>query len=214
MASLANMTVSSLCRETLEASLAQVKVMPEYEQLRTLLLKRSFRMGDFVLSSGERSTYYLDARTTTLCAEGSVLVGKLIWTLIQGLEVDAVGGLTLGADPVVSAVVMASQISGAAKPVDGFLIRKEAKGHGAKRQVEGFGDNALPKRIIIVEDVTTTGLSYDTALVAIQKDLPQTEVVLGVSIVDRRETLEDAEVVGANRLPFQALYPVSAFLQS
>ena len=209
---MAELAMSHSGKDLLKEHLAQVYLMPEYEQLRVLLQKRSFRTGDFVLSSGERSTYYLDARTTTLCAEGSVLVGKLMWALIQGLEVDAVGGLTLGADPVVTAVVMASQLSGSAKPVDGFLIRKEAKGHGAKRQIEGFGDNALPKRIILVEDVTTTGLSYDTALEAIHKDLPQAEVVLGVSIVDRREHSDHLDVVGTSRLLFQALYPVSAFL--
>jgi orotate phosphoribosyltransferase len=197
--------MGSLASPLVATRLERVRELPEFERLKALLKKRSYREGDFVLSSGKRSNFYLDARTTTLCAEGSVCVGRLIWALIEPLAVDAVGGLTLGADPVVSAVVMASQLSGANKPVDGFLIRKEAKGHGAKRQVEGFGDNALPKSIILVEDVTTTGLSFDTAMAAIQKDLPDATVVLGVSIVDRRESLDNPNTVGVCGLPFQAL---------
>ena len=197
MASLANTVVAT--------QLARARALPEFARLQALLKERSYRTGDFVLSSGKRSSFYLDARTTTLCAEGSVCVGKLIWTLIEPLAVDAVGGLTLGADPVVSAVVMASQLSGASKPVDGFLIRKEAKGHGAKRQVEGFGDNTLPNSIILVEDVTTTGLSFDTAMAAVRQDLPEATVVLGVSIVDRRESPENPSIVGDCGIPFQAL---------
>ncbi|MDQ3427801.1 MAG: orotate phosphoribosyltransferase, partial [Gemmatimonadota bacterium] len=107
------------------------------EALRRLLLQRSVRRGDFLLASGARSSYYIDCRLTTMSAEGMVLVGRLGWEAIRaaGWRATAVGGLTMGADPVAYAVAAASH--GTRLEIDAFSVRKEAKGHGTGRLIEG-----------------------------------------------------------------------------
>src|SRR5690349_22355568 len=114
------------------------------QQLLTLLARISFKLGDFKLSSGGRSDYYIDCRTTTLHAEGARLTGLAILGLLHEHHLDphAVGGLTLGADPVVSAVAIASaqrhQEQGRGCLIHGFLVRKAEKAHGTGRRIEGF----------------------------------------------------------------------------
>lgn len=153
------------------------------ERLRRLLLERSVRRGDFVLASGQRSSYYIDCRLTTMSAEGQRLVGELGWKAIQQAEwrPRAVGGLTMGADPVAYAVAAAS--FGTSLAVDAFSVRKEAKAHGTGRVIEGcftVGDD-----VVIVEDVITTGGSAQRAIAAVEAAGGQ---VLGVlAVVDREE---------------------------
>src|SRR5918996_2481933 len=135
------------------------------ERLRRLLLERSVRRGDFVLASGQRSSYYIDCRLTTMSAEGQGLVGRLGWRAIKerGWRPRAVGGLTMGADPVAYAVASASW--GTDLVMDAFSVRKEAKGHGTGRVIEGCfsaGDE-----VVIVEDVITTGGSAQRAIAAV-----------------------------------------------
>jgi orotate phosphoribosyltransferase len=153
------------------------------DRLLALLLERSFRTGDFVLASGERSGYYVDCRTTTTHAEGQALVGRLGLELLRasGLRPDAVGGLTMGADPVAYAVAHASWLAG--DPVHAFSVRKEPKAHGTGKRVEGCF--AAGDRVVVVEDVVTSGGSALRACEAVEAE---GGMVLGVlALVDREQ---------------------------
>ena len=151
--------------------------------LEAVLLDKSVRRGDFVLASGARSSYYIDCRLTTMSAEGMVLVGRLGLEAIRGAgwSPDAIGGLTMGADPVAYAIAAASWANGPA--VDAFSVRKEAKGHGTRRQIEGnFREGA---GVVVIEDVITSGGS---ALKAIEAVRGAGGRVLGVlAVVDREQ---------------------------
>jgi orotate phosphoribosyltransferase len=134
------------------------------EQLLILLATNSFRLGEFTLSSGAKSDYYIDCRTTTLHAGGAALTGRVFFDLLekQGWQPQAVGGLTMGADPIVVATSVISAQAGA--PIHGFLVRKAEKAHGMGRRVEGFQEKGA--RVVIVDDVCTTGSSTIQAIEA------------------------------------------------
>jgi orotate phosphoribosyltransferase len=134
------------------------------EQLLNLLATISFRLGDFTLSSGAKSDYYIDCRTTTLHAQGAALTGRVFLDLVrqQSWHADAVGGLTMGADPIVVATSVISSQAGT--PIHGFLVRKSEKAHGMGRRVEGFQEKGA--RVVIVDDVCTTGSSTIQAIEA------------------------------------------------
>lgn len=134
------------------------------EQLLNLLATNSFRLGEFTLSSGGKSDYYIDCRTTTLHAKGAELTGQVFLDLIrqQGWNAEAVGGLTMGADPIVVATSVISSQAGA--PINGFLVRKAEKAHGMGRRVEGFQKKGA--HVVIVDDVCTTGSSTIQAIEA------------------------------------------------
>lgn len=140
--------------------------MPSHSrgQLLNLLAANSFRLGDFTLSSGLKSDYYIDCRTTTLHARGAELTGHVFLELFrqQGWSAQAVGGLTMGADPIVVAVSVISSQQGT--PVHGFLVRKSEKSHGMGKRVEGF--QAKGASVVIVDDVCTTGQSTIQAIEA------------------------------------------------
>ena len=158
--------------------------MTDQESLRRLLLERSVQRGDFVLASGRRSSYYIDCRLATMSAEGMVLIGRMGWAAIlqAGWRPAGVGGLTMGADPVAYAIAAAS--FGADRPVNAFSVRKEAKDHGKGRLIEGnfkTGD-----RVVVVEDVITSGDSAARAIEALERAGGQ---VLGVlAVVDREQS--------------------------
>ena len=165
-----------------------------HDALARLLAERSARRGEFTLSSGRTSTLYIDARLTTMSPDGLALVGPAGLVAIEdaGWRADAVGGLTLGADPVAYAISYASALAG--RPVRAFTVRKEAKAHGTGRLIEGpfrAGD-----RVAIVEDVITTGGSALRALAAVRAAGGEPVGVLAV--VDReeggREAIEQAGV--------------------
>lgn len=151
--------------------------------LDRLLLARSVRRGHFVLASGRTSEFYVDARLTTMSAEGLILIGRLGLAALReaGWAPASVGGLTMGADPVAYAIAAASVAS---PPIlDAFSVRKEAKAHGTARRVEGNFRAGDP--IVVVEDVITSGGSALKAIAAIQEEGGQ---VLGVlAVVDREE---------------------------
>jgi orotate phosphoribosyltransferase len=134
------------------------------EQLLELLATNSFRLGEFTLSSGAKSDYYVDCRTTTLHAQGAELTGRVFFDLLQkqGWQPQAVGGLTMGADPIVVATSVISAQAGT--PIHGFLVRKAEKAHGMGRRVEGFQEKGA--RVVIVDDVCTTGSSTIQAIEA------------------------------------------------
>lgn len=157
------------------------------QRLRDLLRDRSVARGEFVLASGRRSSFYIDARRTTMSGEGFALVGALALERLaaRGWEPRLVGGLTLGADPVAYALAAAARVQGDQEraPLDAFTVRKQAKTHGAGKRIEGcFTPGAS---VVIVEDVITTGQS---ALEAIQAVESEGGRVLGVlAVVDREE---------------------------
>ena len=136
--------------------------------------------GDFTLSSGKKATYYVDMRKLTLDHRAAPAIGRLVLDAIADLDVDAVGGLTLGADPIANAVLHASVAAGT--PVDAFIVRKEPKDHGRGRQIEGA--EVAGKRVVIVEDTSTTGQSpLKAAEVAAAAGA---DVVAVVTVVDRK----------------------------
>jgi orotate phosphoribosyltransferase len=134
------------------------------EELLRMLAEKSFRLGDFKLSSGGTSDYYVDCRLTTLDAHGARLTGETVLQEIhsRGWNADAIGGLTMGADPIVVATSVISAQQG--KPVNGFLVRKAEKTHGTGQRIEGFREK--PARVVIVDDVCTTGASTVQAIEA------------------------------------------------
>jgi orotate phosphoribosyltransferase len=155
----------------------------DHAALLRLLHDKSIRRGDFVLASGQRSTYYIDARPTTMSAAGLDLIGRLGLAAIRRNEWAPVGigGLTMGADPVAYAVALASRRS--PPEFDAFSVRKEPKEHGTRRRVEG---NFQPgDAVVVVEDVITSGGSARSAITAIEEEGGR---VLGVlAVVDREE---------------------------
>ena len=168
-------------------------------RLEELLLARSVRRGSFVLASGERSSYYIDCRLTTMSAEGLALVGREGLAAIRaaGWEATAIGGLTLGADPVAYAIAVASFTAGPV--IDAFTVRKEPKQHGTRRLIEG--NLAAGARAVVVEDVITTGGSALTAIDAVVREEAQ---VIGVlALVDRQQG--GREAVEARGYPVVAL---------
>ena len=177
--------------------------------LLALLARISFRLGQFKLSSGGTSDYYIDCRTTTLHAEGGRLTGHAILELLEanGIDADAVGGLTMGADPIVSNVATASAWRALTKPtaplLHGFLVRKAEKTHGTGRRIEGFCHPGA--RVVIVDDVCTTGASTIHAIEAARE--AQMAVAAVVCIVERQEANgRPAVEAAAGGAPFLSLF--------
>lgn len=133
----------------------QDKMLDHKRRLARLLKEKSYREGNFTLTSGKKSDYYFDCRVTALSAEGSWLIGTLFNDLLKDLAIQGVGGMTLGADPLVSSVTVISQELG--RPLCGLLVRKEAKSHGTAQFVEGLGNFASGDQVAMLEDVVTTG---------------------------------------------------------
>ena len=164
--------------------------MSDYDRLLTLLATRSARHGEFTLASGRQSTLYIDARLTTMSPEGLSIIGPLALAAIDPASVDSVGGLTLGADPISYAIAYASAHT--SRLLRAFTVRKEAKTHGTGKLIEGPfqpGD-----RVVVIEDVITTGGSALKAAAAIEAAGGKVQSVL--ALVDReeggREAIEQA----------------------
>jgi orotate phosphoribosyltransferase len=179
------------------------------QQLLALLARTSFRLGQFTLSSGGTSDYYIDCRTTTLHAEGGRLTGHAILEMLEekGIQAEAVGGLTMGADPIVCNVATASawraQSNPAAPLIHGFLVRKAEKAHGTGRRIEGFCRAGA--RVVIVDDVCTTGASTINAIEAARE--AGMIVAAVVCIVERQEANGRPAVEGAaHGVPFLCLF--------
>jgi orotate phosphoribosyltransferase len=179
------------------------------DALLKMLSRISFRLGNFKLSSGATSDYYIDCRTTTLTGEGGRLTGLAVLDLIRqhGLHARAVGGLTLGADPIVCNVAAASawhalEVPGASV-LDGFLVRKAEKTHGTGRRIEGFNQADAP--VVIVDDVCTTGGSTITAIEAARE--AGMRVIGVVCLVEREEAKgRPAVEAAAQGAPFYRLF--------
>jgi orotate phosphoribosyltransferase len=160
------------------------------KRLIEVLKKKSLQTNvSRVLTSGRTSTYYIDAKMTTLDPEGANLVGKLILDLLAPFEIDAVGGYTLGADPIVS--VVAALSAGTERPLPAFIVRKEPKKHGERKMIEGPFQKGW--KVAVVDDVVTTAGSTLKACKAVEDE--GGEVAVALTVVDRleggRENLED-----------------------
>jgi orotate phosphoribosyltransferase len=176
-------------------------------RLLDLLRTHAFERKNITLSSGRQSDFYIDCKQVTLTAEGHFLVGQLFRAVIAKVapSAEAVGGLTLGADPLVSATSLMSFLAG--KPMHGFLVRKEPKGHGTGQWLEGRARLRAAMPVVILEDVITTGAS---TLRAIERArAAELDVVHVVALVDREEGGREAVEAEA---PLTALFARSNFL--
>ena len=182
--------------------------MAELNPLKETLLQKSYRKGTFTLTSGKTSDFYIDGKQTTLHAEGAYLCGKLLFEMIrkEPEAIDAVGGMTLGADPLVSAVSIVSHLEQA--PIPAFIARKQAKGHGTENYIEGLKNLPEGGRVALVEDVVTTG---GTLLQVIDRvEAAGFRVGLVVTVVDRQEG--GAEILAGKGYPLKALYTRESLL--
>ncbi len=179
-------------------------MISDLQRLSEVLRERSILRGKFTLASGRQSTYYLDCRKTTLDPEGATLVGRCILALIdrEGIRPAAVGGLTLGADPIAAAIAVLSWQSG--RPIPAFIVRKSAKDHGTGRRIEGWLPEGKPA--LIVEDVVTSGGSSLDAIAAIEQ--AGASVAGIVAVVDREEGGAEA----LKKYPFYALFKAKDLL--
>jgi orotate phosphoribosyltransferase len=153
------------------------------ERLKDLLRRKSVVRGNFTLTSGKTSTYYIDCKLTTLDPEGALLVGHTVLDRLEaeGIQPDAIGGPPIGAHPIVTAVAAVSHLRG--KPLPAFLIRKEAKTHGLEKQIEGPVKPGA--RVVIIDDVCTTGGSTVQALEAVKN--AGLQILAVMSLVDREQ---------------------------
>lgn len=158
-------------------------VMSLKKRLARILLEKSYREGDFTLASGRKSDYYFDCRVTALHAEGSWLIGQLFNHVLSDLKLCGVGGMTMGADPLVSATTVISHELG--RPLHGLLVRKEAKDHGTGQFVEGLGNFSAGDKVAMLEDVVTTGGSLLKACDRVSA--AGLQIVAVCAILDREE---------------------------
>ena len=174
------------------------------DRLRQMLLDRSMRFGEFVLSSGATSNYYIDVRKTSLHPEGLKLISRMFHEILQTDNVTAVGGLTLGADPLVAGLMLYSAERG--RPLEGFLVRRTTKDHGLRGQVEG--NLAGHKRVAILDDVITSGESVLIAAEAAESYKAQ--VVRVLAVVDRGQGA--TQIFQQRGLPFTTLFSIGELL--
>lgn len=177
--------------------------MFDRDRLLELFRERALKFGDFTLASGKKAKYYLDGKQITLHSLGLRLVSLGLLELLHDVEFDAIGGMSIGADPIIGGVLTAAAEQG--RQLDGFLVRKEAKGHGTGRFIEGPVQPGA--RVVIVDDVVTTGGS---SLQAIDRILEfGCQVVQVVAIIDRLEG--GAANFAARNLSFRSLLTITDF---
>ena len=174
----------------------------ERKRLKDLLLEKSYHKGTFTLTSGKTSDFYIDGKQTTLDAEGGYLCGRLLFELIKNApeKISSVGGMTLGADPLVTAVSIVSHLEGS--PIPAFIVRKEAKGHGTGNYIEGKSNLEPGGYVALVEDVVTTGGTLIKVIERVENE--GFKVGLVVTVVDREEG--GAEVLAQAGYPLQSIF--------
>lgn len=176
-------------------------------RLARLLKEKSYREGDFVLTSGRKSDYYFDCRVTALSAEGSWLVGTLFNDLVADIGIQGFGGMTLGADPLVSACTVISWER--RHPLAGLLVRKQPKSHGTAQYVEGLGNFARGDQVAMLEDVVTTGKSLLEACERVRD--AGLKIAAVCAILDRQEG--GAEAISAAGYNLLALFTRKELLE-
>jgi orotate phosphoribosyltransferase len=175
-------------------------------RLFDIIKQKSFVRGHVVLASGKESDHYFNMKPSMLDPEGATLLGSLLLDKIEGVQADGIGGLEMGAVPLVAPIAVESFRRG--KPIPGFFVRKAQKGYGAQKQIEGMND-VKGKRLVIVEDVTTTGGSAMKALDVLKEAGAQ--IVMVISILDREEGAVD--LYREAGIPFAYLFQASEFLR-
>jgi len=173
--------------------------MNSRETLREEILKKAVVHGKVILSSGKEADYYVDLRRVTLDAVAAPLVGEVMLDLVKDWEFDAVGGLTLGADPVATAMMHVAAQRG--KKIDSFVVRKAEKAHGLQRRIEG--PDVKGRRVVAVEDTSTTGGSVLTAVEALKE---AGAIVIGVAVIVERGAKGKVEEAG---LEYRTAYSLS-----
>jgi len=178
-------------------------------RLAEIIRKRSFGRGEITLASGRKSDFYFNLKPTMLDPEGVALLAELTYEALKDDRLDYVGGLEMGAVPLAAAIAQLSWIKG--HPIAAFFVRKKPKEHGARLSVEGLakGDSLQGKRVVIVEDVTTTGGSALKAVEAVRD--AGGEIALVFTMVDREEGA--SETFAAAGIPFRSLYRAGEFLK-
>lgn len=177
------------------------------ERLRKLLLARAWLEGDFVLTSGKHSNHYFDCKRVTLHPEGLALISELLVARLHAASIPAIGGLAIGADPIVAGAVATSLQLG--YPVQGFIVRKEPKGHGTGAWIEGGIEPGT--RVAIVDDVVTSGGSIIKAID--NSRVEGLEPVAAYALVDREEGGAGA-IEQQSKLPFEALFRYSQIFEA
>ena len=178
-------------------------------RLRDLIRRRSLGRGEITLASGRKSDFYFNLKPTMLDAEGAALLAELTLDALAGENIDYVGGLEMGAVPIAGAIAQLSFMRG--KPIQAFFVRKKPKEHGARLAVEGLapGESLSGKRVVIVEDVTTTGGSAIKAVEAVRES--GAEIVMVLTMVDREEGATDNFRDAG--LDFRSIYKAAEFLR-
>lgn len=181
----------------------------ERERLKGIILEKSYRKGTFKLTSGRVSDFYIDCKQTTLWAEGAYLCGRLLYAYLRDQkDIKGVGGMTLGADPLVTAVSIVSFLE--ANPIPAFIIRKEPKGHGTGSWIEGKANIAPGSKVALVEDVVTTG---GTLIKAIERtELEGYRVKEVLTVVDREEG--GRELLAKHGYNLKSIFTKSQLLES
>lgn len=169
-----------------------------------ILKRKAFSFGDFVLASGQRSDYYLDMKPAMYDPEGVNVLADLVLQAIKSMPVDYIGGLEMGAVPLIGPVTMLSYQRG--RSIPGFFVRKNVKDHGTMKRIE-TGDDLTGKNVVILDDVTTTGKSAMIAIDFVRE--AGAKVLLVLSIVDREEGA--TEFYAKEGIPFRALFHASEF---
>ena len=175
-------------------------------KLLAAIKEKAYREGDFTLASGKKSDYYIDMKEVTLDAEGSLLVGEAIFEKIKGWGVSEVGGMELGSVPISTAISVVSAQKGA--PLGNFIVRKESKGHGTGKKIEGKIGPGV--KVVVVEDVVSTGGSSMKAIAAIEE--AGAEIAGVVTIVDRE--MGGADTFSHRNIRFEPLFTVSQIKES
>jgi len=176
------------------------------KELFQLLKTQAFSRGKFILSSGKESSFYLDARLVTLSAAGAYLTARVMLDMIGQDQPDAIGGPTLGADPMVGAIASLSHQAG--RPINTFIIRKQPKAHGKQQQVEG----PLLKEggsVVIIDDVATTGKAFVESIEVLQK--MNINIKKAICVIDRGEGATEA--LARFKVPLQSIFTIAEFLQ-
>ncbi|HEY9610300.1 orotate phosphoribosyltransferase [Allocoleopsis sp.] len=191
--------------QTTPDSNASTDLTQQRQFLLDLFCQQAYKEGDFVLSSGQRSSYYINGKPVTLHPQGALAIGRLLLSLLP-CDTEAVAGLTLGADPIVSAVSVVSALEN--RPIPALIIRKEAKGHGTMAYIEGptLPDGA---KVVVLEDVVTTGQSAMKAVERLRQAGYGVEQV--IAVVDRQQG--GAEFYESVGLKFQTLFSITEIQQ-
>jgi orotate phosphoribosyltransferase len=178
---------------------------PRWDKLHAIILDKSLKIGDFVLSSGGRSKFLFQLRQTVMLPEGAALIGEIVVEFMQRKALKCVGGLELGAVPLVAAIAVASHYK--SYPLDAFFVRKQAKAHGARERIDGHV--TAGGEVLLVDDVATSGNSILKSLEAMKEQFPDSFARRAFVIIDRQEGA--SESLAAHGIELVSLFKTSDF---